>query len=128
MGLRPGCYWSEGHAGTNAFGLALYERCPIHVVGAEHFFAQFHSLSTSAAPLYNWDGKPIGILGVACHVSVSHISTLGMVYATAKAIEQVLQADKLFSELNMQRTQLNAIVEAISEGLIMCDREGLVMY
>ena len=32
------------------------------------------------------------------------------------------------SELNMQRTQLNAIVEAISEGLIMCDREGLVLY
>jgi transcriptional regulator with PAS, ATPase and Fis domain len=28
----------------------------------------------------------------------------------------------------MQRTQLNAIVEAISEGLIMCDREGLVLY
>ena len=44
LGLRPGCYWSEGHAGTNAFGLALYERCPIQVAGAEHFFAQFHSL------------------------------------------------------------------------------------
>jgi len=128
LGLRPGCYWSEGHAGTNAFGLALYERCPIQVAGAEHFFAQFHSLSTSAAPMYNWDGKPIGILGMACHISVSHMSTLGMVHATARAIEHVLQADKLFSELNMQRTQLNAIVEAISEGLIMCDREGLVLY
>jgi len=78
--------------------------------------------------MYNWDGKPIGILGMACHISVSHMSTLGMVHATARAIEHVLQADKLFSELNMQRTQLNAIVEAISEGLIMCDREGLVLY
>jgi transcriptional activator for dhaKLM operon len=38
-----------------------------------------------------------------------------------------LHAEKLFVELNTQRTQLSAIVEAISDGLIVCDQVGLVV-
>ncbi len=128
LGLRPGVYWNEGHAGTNAFGLALYERCPILVVGAEHFFRRFHTLSTSAAPIYDWEGKPIGVLGMACLASASTAATLATVHAAARSIEHQLHAEKLFDELNAQRTQLSAIVEAISDGLIVCDQAGLVVH
>jgi transcriptional regulator of acetoin/glycerol metabolism len=62
LGVTPGAYWDEGHAGTNAFGLALWERNPVQVVGAEHFFLRFHALSTSAAPIYNSDGR----IGAQC--------------------------------------------------------------
>ncbi|MCS6841643.1 MAG: dihydroxyacetone kinase operon transcriptional regulator DhaR [Roseiflexus sp.] len=128
LGLRPGAYWNEGHAGTNAFGLALYERCPIRVVGAEHFFQRFHNLSASAAPIHHWEGRPIGILGMASLTPASDGSTLAIVHAAARAIEHQLHAEKLFNELNTQRTQLSAIVEAMSDGLIVCDRTGLVVH
>jgi transcriptional activator for dhaKLM operon len=128
LGLRPGAYWNEGHAGTNAFGLALYERCPIHVVGAEHFFRRFHGLSTSAAPIYHWEGRPLGVLGMASLTSASNLSTLAIVHAAARAIEHQLHAEKLFNDLNTQRTQLSAIVEAMADGLIVCDQAGLVVH
>lgn len=128
LGLRPGVYWNEGCAGTNAFGLALYERCPIHVFGAEHFFQRFHGLSVSAAPIYHWEGRPIGVLGMASLTTVSNVATLATVHAAARAIEHQLHAEKLFNELNTQRTQLSAIVEAIVDGLIVCDQAGQVVH
>lgn len=128
LGLRPGAYWNEGCAGTNAFGLALYERCPVHVIGAEHFFQRFHGLSVSAAPIYHWEGRPIGVLGMACLTSAGNGATLATVHAAARAIEHQLHAEKLFNELNTQRTLLSAIVEAISDGFIVCDQAGLVVH
>ena len=128
LGLRPGTYWDEGHAGTNAFGLALWERSPQQVVGAEHFFLRFHALTTSAAPIFDPTGHPIGILGMAGLVRNSEVHPLAIVHAAARAIENQLQADKLFNELNAQRTQLTATLESISDGLIVCDEAGLITH
>ena len=128
LGLRPGAYWDEGHAGTNAFGLALWERSPQQVVGAEHFFLRFHALTTSAAPIYTAEGHPIGVLGMVGLVRNTDVHPLAIVHAAARAIENQLQADKLFTELNAQRTQLTATLEAISDGLIVCDDAGLITH
>lgn len=128
LGLRPGAYWDEGHAGTNAFGLALWERSPQQVVGAEHFFLRFHALSTSAAPIYTAEGHPIGVLGMVGLVRNTDVHPLAIVHAAARAIENQLQADKLFTDLNTQRTQLTATLESISDGLIVCDEAGLITH
>jgi transcriptional regulator of acetoin/glycerol metabolism len=128
LGVTPGAYWDEGHAGTNAFGLALWERSPVQVVGAEHFFLRFHALSTSAAPIYNSDGHPIGILGMVGLVRNSDVHTLAVVHSAARAIEVQVQADRLFAEVNAQRTQLSATLEAISDGLLVCDNAGLITH
>lgn len=128
LSLAPGVYWDEGHAGTNAFGLALWERNPVQVVGAEHFFLRFHVLSTSATPIYNSDGHPIGILGMAGLVRNSDVHTLAVVHSAARAIEVQVQADRLFAEVNTQRTQLTATLEAISDGLLVCDNAGLITH
>jgi transcriptional regulator of acetoin/glycerol metabolism len=128
LGLAPGVYWDEGHAGTNAFGLALLERNSVQVVGAEHFFLQFHALTTTAAPIFNMEGHPIGILGLAGIVRESMVHTTAVVYSAARAIENQLQTDRLFMEVNAQRTQFAATLEAISDGLIVCDNAGLVTH
>ncbi len=128
LGLTPGAYWDEGHAGTNAFGLALWERSSVQVVGAEHFFLRFHVLTDSAAPIFNSDGHPIGIVGLVGLVRNSDVHTLPVVHAAARAIENQLQTDRLFMEVNTQRTQLTATLEAISDGLIVCDNAGLVTH
>lgn len=128
LGITPGAYWDEGHAGTNAFGLALWERSPVQVVGAEHFFLRFHALSTSAAPIYNSDGHPIGILGMVGMVRNSDVHTLAVVHSAARAIEVQVQADRLFAEVNTQRTQLTATLEAISDGLLVCNNDGVITH
>ena len=128
FGLRPGWYWGEEHAGTNAFGLALWERSPIQVVGAEHLYVRFHALTASAAPIFGESGHPIGILGMAGLVRNADVHTLAIVHTAARAIENQLQADRLFAEVNTQRTHLTATLEAISDGLLVCDAGGLVTH
>ena len=128
LGLAPGTYWDEGHAGTNAFGLALWERSPIQVIGAEHVFQRFHSLTAAAAPVYNSAGHPVLILGMAGRACDCPMHTLGVVYSAARAIENQIQTDQLFVEVNAQRTQLTATLEAISDGLLVCNAAGLVTH
>ncbi len=128
LSLRPGFYWNEDHAGTNAFGLALWERSPVQVVGAEHLYLRFHALTASAAPIFDSSGHPIGILGMAGWVRSADVHTLAIVHSTARAIESQLQNDRLFMDVNIQRTQLMATLEAISDGLLVCDAAGLVTH
>jgi transcriptional regulator of acetoin/glycerol metabolism len=119
LGLLPGVYWSEENAGTNAFGLALLERCAVQVVGAEHLFLRFHALTASAAPVFNALGHPIGIIGMVGLVRNSDVHTLAVVHAAARAIDSQMQNEHLFIELNAQRTQLATTLEAISDGLVV---------
>src|SRR5512139_90979 len=128
LGLVPGAYWGEDHAGTNAFGLALLERSVVQVVGAEHLFLHFHALTASAAPVFNAQGHPIGIIGMAGLVRNTDVQTLAIVHSAARAIESHMQNERLFKDLNLQRTQLATILEAISDGLVVCDAMGLITH
>ncbi len=128
LGLLPGVYWGEEHAGTNAFGLALLERSAVQVVGAEHLFLRFHALTASAAPIFNALGHPIGIIGMVGLVRSSDVHTLAVVHATARAIESQMQNERLFIELNAQRTQLSTTLEAISDGLVVCDVNNVITH
>ncbi len=128
LGLIPGAYWSEEQAGTNAFGLALLERNAVQVVGAEHLFLRFHALTASAAPVFNAQGHPIGIVGMAGLVRSSDVHTLAIAHSAARAIESQMQNEYLFKDLNLQRTQLTTILEAISDGLVVCDAAGIITH
>jgi transcriptional regulator of acetoin/glycerol metabolism len=128
LGLTAGVYWGEEHAGTNAFGLALLERSAVQVVGAEHLFLRFHALTASAAPVFTASGHPAGILGMVGLVRNSDVHTLAIVHSAARAIESQIQNEHLFTELNMQRTQLTAMLGAMSDGLVACDAVGIITH
>ncbi len=128
LGLTPGMYWGEEQAGTNAFGLALLERNAVQVVGAEHLFLRFHVLTASAAPIFNEQGHPIGMIGMAGLVRSSDVHTLAIVHSAARAIESQMQNEQLFKDLNLQRTQLGAILESISDGLVVCNEAGTIAH
>ncbi len=127
VGLRPGVYWSEGHVGTNAFALALLERTPAQVVGAEHFVALYHPWTTTAAPIYDLDGQPLGAIGVMAPVERAQPDTLGMVMAAARAIENQLQAATNLQENHQLLAELQAILEAMDQVVLVLDARGRVM-
>jgi transcriptional activator for dhaKLM operon len=126
--LAPGTYWDEEHAGTNAFGLALLERSVAQVVGPEHLYLRFHVLTASAAPIFNALGHPLGLIGMAGLVRCNDVHPSAIVHSAARAIEMQIQAGHLFTELNWQRTRWTTSLEAISDGLVMCDAAGMVMH
>lgn len=128
LGIHQGAFMNESHLGTNAFASALIESCPVQVVGPEHFLETFHEVSTSAAPIFDVDGRPIGVVGLLGSVSVHTPHMLGIAVAVAKAIENQLQAEMFIQEANMHATELNATMDAISDGLMAWTAQGTVMY
>src|ERR1043165_6292626 len=53
MGFRSGAYLDEGHLGTNAIAVTLFEATPSQIVGPEHFYISLHELSSVAAPIHD---------------------------------------------------------------------------
>ena len=125
--IGVGTLISEMEMGTNAFALAIQERMPARVAGAEHYLQRFHELAEAAAPIFDLTGRPLGSLGVFNMSYRYHPHTLGLAVAGARAIEGQHQADYLMAEQNQQTDQLNAIVDASTDGLLVVDRNGILI-
>ena len=127
-GIRPGAFLDESRVGTNAFAIALTESSPVQIIGAEHFLIPFHMYSTVAAPIFDLDGSSLGAIGVIQRVEKHTAHALGIVVAAAKAIENQLSADLLMREANTRASELNAALDAISDGVLAGDARGIVMH
>lgn len=127
-GIVPGAVLAEGQMGTNSCAMALVERMPVQVTGAEHFCQQFHGLAEAAAPVFDLGGNPLGALAVFTLPREAHAHSLGLVVSAARALEAQRQADQLLGDHNAKMAELNAILGSISEGILVWNREGLLMH
>jgi len=127
-GCDVGSILSEELIGTSSFGLALTERMPVQVAGREHFVHQFHVATGAAAPMFDISGRLLGVLGIVMPVERYHIHSLGLVAAAARAIENQRQSDVLFAEQNSQLGQLNTILSAISDGILVLNADHVVVH
>jgi transcriptional activator for dhaKLM operon len=127
-GCGVGSILSEELIGTSSFGLALTERMPVQVAGREHFVHQFHVATGAAAPMFDISGRLLGVLGIVMPVERYHIHSLGLVAAAARAIENQRQSDLLFAEQNSQLGQLNTILSAISDGILVLNADQIVVH
>jgi transcriptional activator for dhaKLM operon len=127
-GIAPGTLLTEELVGTNAIGLALTSRMPSQVLGVEHYSRQFHSLADSAAPIFDPKGDLLGVLGVILPLDKNPGYALSMVVAGVRAIEGQHQSDWLLEEQNHQLTQLNAILSAISDGILVWNTNKMLIH
>jgi transcriptional activator for dhaKLM operon len=122
--LGRGASWREEYVGSMALNLALHEALPWQTRGAEHFCACYHQFACSAAPLFDVAGQAMGVLGVLGRSAAAHAHTLGMVIAAAQALHAQVRNNLLLAETNDHLAELNAAIEAMSEGLIFLDEQG----
>lgn len=128
LGIRIGGFLDEARIGTNAFGVALSESSPAQIVGAEHFLMPYHAYSTVAAPIFDLDGSPMGTIGFVQRLENHTAHAFGIVVAAARAIENQLSAELLMREANTRASELNAALDAISDGVLAWDEHGIVMH
>jgi transcriptional activator for dhaKLM operon len=76
--------------------------------------------------LFDVGGQAIGVIAVLCRSAAAHAHTLGMVIAVTQAIQAQLRNNMLLAETNDHLAELNAAIEAMSEGLILLDAYGHV--
>jgi transcriptional activator for dhaKLM operon len=123
-GMDRGSSWREERIGSMALNLALREALPWQTRGAEHYCACYHQFACSAAPLFDVSGQAMGVIGVLGRCEAAHPHTLGMVIAAAQAIHAQVRNNMLLAETNDHLAELNAAIEAMSEGLIFLDPQG----
>jgi transcriptional activator for dhaKLM operon len=119
---------TEGHIGTNSLGLALAEKKPVQVIGPEHYCIQFHRIAGASAPIFDMTGRIMGVIGILSSLSSYQTFSLGIVTAAARAIQAHRHADVLLSEYNSQLAQLNAILDTISEGIVVWNSDKILMH
>jgi len=121
-----GASWCEKLVGTNAIGTTLVIQAPIQVSGGEHYCQKHHSLTCSAAPIFDNYGRVIGVLDMSGASATSHVHTLGMVVAATEAIMAQLDIRRKNQELALSNNRLTNIFNTMSDGVLMVDEGGVV--
>lgn len=124
----PGANLAEQALGTNAIGVCLVTGKPCQTRGYEHYWYYAHKSTCSAAPICDPQGKIMGVLDMTGFSERAHPHTLGMVVAAASAVEKQLELKKAWWEKNLADRYKEAIIEAISEGIVVIDAHGTVTH
>ncbi len=117
---------SEEEVGTNAIGIVLKRGLPYQVSGPEHYSKMYHSITTSAAPIKDEMGNIVAVLSISEKNDIVHPHTLGMILASALAIEHELKLIKSNDDLKRMNNHLDAIMQTIVEGILTITHEGVI--
>ena len=123
----PGCCRHERVVGTNAIGMAIEEKSPVQLVGADHYNVHQHNWTCSSCPIYFPPKNIIGVVTLSGNAINVHQHTLGMVVSAAKAIENKLIEAHLSNEKAELAKSLETIINSISEGLVQIDTDGIII-
>lgn len=88
MNFVPGASWDEGHAGTNAPGVATAVDHAVQIFAAEHYSSLVQPWTCAAAPIH--DPRTGILLGAVDITGGDHLASpqsLALVQATARAAE-----------------------------------------
>ncbi|TVQ15821.1 MAG: AAA family ATPase [Bacteroidetes bacterium] len=125
-GLVKGAFMSEESIGSNAISIALDENIPVQVTGHEHYVKAFHNWSCSAAPIHDEKKNTIGCINISGHLDKVYPHILGLVVASAKAIESKLKSS--FSEMRQKEAYhfVSQILNTLEFGVLATDVQGKV--
>ncbi|MCX5192829.1 SpoIIE family protein phosphatase [Streptomyces sp. NBC_00249] len=105
----PGFVFAERFAGTNGIGLALAERGPIQVYGAEHFAQRAQASACCAVPIRDQlSGRIVGVLCFGYPHAYEHPALPVLLRRAAESIERRLMEQSSARERGLLRTYLDA--------------------
>jgi sigma-54 dependent transcriptional regulator, acetoin dehydrogenase operon transcriptional activator AcoR len=126
FGLTQGVVMNEQSIGANAISIALFENVPVQVTGTEHYVKIFQEWSCSAAPIHDEKGNTIGCINLSGSLDKVYSHILGLVVASAKAIEYQIKSS--FSEMRLKDAYhfVSQILNTLEFGVLATDINGRV--
>lgn len=121
-----GSCWSEEIAGTNGVGTVIHEDKPLQVYASEHYCIVSQKWSCSGAPIHDSEGKLIGVIDMVGPHQKTNAHTLGMVVASAYAIENEFRLGKLLSEYKIAESFQRTVISSFPEIIMTIDNKGLL--
>ncbi len=126
IGWVRGACWSEESVGTNGVALALSESFPFQVSDAAHYWDALNTFCTTAAPVHESLGGQVGALALLTPASKTSPHALGMVSSAARALSGELRMNLWLGSANELLTELNAILQTLTEGILLLQPDGTV--
>lgn len=130
-----GCCRDEKLVGTNGIGTVLSTGKPIQVVGLEHYYTTYWDYTCSGAPIFDPDGKLVGVLCLAGPNEHSKIHTLGLAIAIAEIISREMKVQRNTKEIKSAyiatsaiKNTLQVIFETVTSGLLLIDENFRVLH
>ncbi len=131
FGLRLGACWSERYAGTNGMGTCLVERKSITIHRDDHFLSCNTSLSCSAAPVRDPQGRLLAVLDASCASSQwtrpSQLHTTALVSMSARVIENRNFVRVYRNEWVLRFHVRQEFVGLLTDGMLAIDESGTVL-
>ncbi len=124
VSLQPGGMWSEDIRGTNAIGTALVEQAPIVVHNVEHFSTANHFLTCSASPIFDPQGKILGILDVSGDGRAQQQHTMALVRISAQQIENQMFTTGFEQDVVLHFHVRPEFIGTLYEGIAVFSQDG----
>ncbi|MEH7385163.1 sigma-54-dependent Fis family transcriptional regulator [Bacillus sp. JJ1521] len=93
-----GSNWSEEVKGTNAIGLAIYEKKNIITHAEHHFHVKNHFLTCAASPIFSPSGQFIGAVNISARKELFHPSMVSLASMIVEAVQNRLLMDHVNRE------------------------------
>ncbi len=121
-----GACWSEEAAGSNGVGTVLALGEPLQICGCEHFCINSRRWTCSGAPVHNAEGELVGAIDMTGPYEKANPHTLGMVVASADAIENEFRYRKALTEIQVAHSFQETVISSIPEIIIAIDNDGII--
>lgn len=124
VALTPGVAWSEQSKGTNAIGTAIAGLSPTIVHSDQHYLFANSFLTCSAAPIFDAQGRLIGVLDVTGDHHHFHRHTLALVRMSAQMIENQLFSDSYQDAIKLHFHSRPEFLGTLMEGIACFTPDG----
>jgi transcriptional regulator of acetoin/glycerol metabolism len=122
----PGYRWTEQDVGTTAISLCLKTKIPIQLNDKDHYCKQAHGFTSSAAPILGHQGVLQAVLVVSGDNRLVHPHTLIMITSAARSIERHMRLMRRNTDLIINSSFLDNVIEAAGTGLLTLDKDLIV--
>jgi transcriptional regulator of acetoin/glycerol metabolism len=130
-GLIVGAEWSEQCEGTNGIGTCAAEARPITIHQEDHFRSRHVSLSCSAAPIHDPNGRVIAVLDASCvkpeGSRESQLHTVALVNSSARLIEKCLFLRRHRQDAMLRFHHRPEFVDLLHDGAIAVTEDGNIV-
>ena len=124
----PGCCRSEEEVGTNSIGLAMVEKRPIQLSGAEHYNLRHHSWTCASAPVFAPGGDFLGAVTLSGQSMNVHPHTLGMVISAAEAIQNKLREQRMETEKWRSEMLSQTLLRWTNDAVVTVNADGEIVH
>lgn len=122
-----GSNWSEEAKGTNAIGLALYEKINIITHAEHHFHIKNHFLTCAASPIFSPNGNLIGVVNISARKELFHPSMISLASMIVEAVQNRLLMDRANQEMHLALKELEFTANICSTPHLTLDHERRII-